>query len=97
MANLNNKNMNQYMVETFEVPDDIFCNHILFCLRYDKEISSDEYNDSSREYSDIVKPMVRQFDDEVGPLKVTGILHCCKPIGVIKDGTKLIIQSSNPL
>ncbi|PWA72254.1 hypothetical protein CTI12_AA271220 [Artemisia annua] len=91
LKHLNNMNINQYMVvadaplETFEVPDDIYCNHVPFCFKYDKEISSDECSENI----DIEEPMdSKVIEDAWLRNHVTGTrlhdiidwtVHFCKP------------------
>ena len=85
--------------ETFEVPDDIFCIYNPYRFTYEAPLveycnSSDDESDNGDE-RDIGDSSLRSEVME-GPLKVIGVLHCCKPIGIIKDMVKHIIPSCNP-
>ena len=83
-------------LETFEVPDDIF-DKKPFCLRYEKEDDSCIHDGSVGEDSDYDEPTKEYLASDVSPFKVTGIIHCCAPIGVIKNNVRLIIPTCNPL
>lgn len=95
-------NSDQYMrvadppLETFEVLDDIF-DKKPFYLRYEKEDDSCIHNDSSDEDSDYDEATKEYLASDVGPFKVTGIIHCCTPMGVIKNNARLIIPTCNHL
>jgi hypothetical protein len=83
-------------LETFEIPDDIF-DKKPFCLRYEKEDDSCIHDGSAGEDSDYYEPTKEYLASDVGPFKVTGIIHCYAPMGVIKNNVRIIIPTCNPL
>ena len=101
MADLVNVNKNhsftdnEQLFETFDVPDDFFYTYNPY-EPWTNASSIGHYKSSGHDSKigtrrNIESPLTTEDTSEV-----TGTLHCCRPIGLIKDGVRHIIPSCHP-